>query len=306
MLEKLVQKRFSIIMNRLNYINEHQYGFVPGRSTQEAIFDVLKDIHEAHNSKLSTGLIFLDVRKAFDSLDHNTLLQKLQGIGLSGKMLNWFYSYLDRTQCVRHNGKMSGDVKFKCGIPEGSCLGPTLFIFYINDIFYNVNDNVKMMMFADDCVLYKSHKCTTTILNCLQKGLDEYIAWGLSNNMHLNASKTKAMIVSPTLLYNLYRPLTAGGREIHYVHTFNYLGVIIDDQLCFTPYYHLVKRRVENKVFVLSKIRKYLDSKTAILLYKQAILPLLEYAGFILVSCRVRQRYDLQVLQNNALRICKR
>ena len=97
-----------------------------------------------------------------------------------------------------------------------------------------------------------------------------------------------------------------GIREIQYVHTFNYLGVVIDDQLCFNSYYHAVKRKVENKIFVLSKIRKYVDSKTALLIYKQAILPLVEYAGFVLVSCSIRQRYELQVLQNNALRRCKR
>ena len=75
--------------------------FLPGRSTQLAIFDVLKDIYDARNSKLNTGLLFLDVWKAFDSFDHNMLLTKLKDLGVSGKMLNWFSSYLDRTQRVK-------------------------------------------------------------------------------------------------------------------------------------------------------------------------------------------------------------
>ena len=87
---------------------------------------------------------------------------------------------------------------------------------------------------------------------------------------------------------------------------FNYLGVVIDDQLTYTPYYNLIKRRVENKIFVLSKIRRYIDCKTALLIYKQAILPLMEYAGFVLISCNIGQRQELQRLQNNALRKCKR
>ena len=73
-------------------------------------------------------------------------------------MLNWFNSYLNRTQRVRHNGCISRELDFTCGIPQGSCLGPTLFIFYINDVFRCIND-VNIMMFADDCVLYKSHEC---------------------------------------------------------------------------------------------------------------------------------------------------
>ena len=138
-------------------MSNHQYGFCPGKSTQLAIFDILKDIYEARNSKLSTGLLFLDVRKAFDSLDHNILLTKLKALGASGKMLNWFNSYLDRTQRVGHNGKTSLELQFKCGIPQESCLGPTLFIFYINAVFECIIGDIGVMMFADDCVLNKSH-----------------------------------------------------------------------------------------------------------------------------------------------------
>ena len=279
---------------------------MPGRSTQQAIFDILKHIYDAKNSKLDTGLLFLDVRKAFDSLDHNILLTKLQAMGVSGKMMNWFLSYLDRTQRVRHNGQISDEITFKCGIPQGSCLGPTLFIFYINDVFRCIDNDVNIMMFADDCVLYKSDKCCNVVINKLQGGLDKYIEWGNINNMQLNTSKTKAMVVPSTTSNNMFLPLLANTRRIQYVQTFNYLGVTIDDQLSFTPYYHLVKRRLENKIFVLSKIRKFIDNRTALLIYKQAILPLVEYAGFVLISCTIGQRYELQVLQNNALRLCKR
>ena len=149
----------------------------------------MKDIHDAKNSKLSTGLLFLDVRKAFDSVDHNILLSKLKALGVSGKMLSWFCSYLDRTEKVRHNGNMSGELKFKCGIPQGSCLGPTLFIVYINEIFRCIDNDVNIMMFADDCALYKSHNCCDTVLRKLQEGLDAYVSWGKNNNMHLNVSK---------------------------------------------------------------------------------------------------------------------
>ena len=298
LLEKLVQKRFFNILKEANYLSKCQYGFLPQRSTQLALFDILKDIYEARNSKLNTGLLFLDVRKAFDSLDHNILLTKLQALGISGKMLNWFYSYLDRTQRVRHNGDVSSEAKFRCGIPQGSCLGPTLFIFYINDVFRHIDDNIHVMMFADDCVLYKSEQCCTSIMSKLQKGLNEYVTWGKNNNMHLNTNKTKTMLITPTVQYNIYRPLSSDSKNIQYVNNFNYLGVLLDDQLTFTPYYKMVKRRVENKIFTLSKIRKYVDNRTALLIYKQAILPLFEYAGFVLESCRIGQRKELQKLQN--------
>ena len=306
LLEKLVQKRFFKILKDVNYLSRYQCGFLPQRSTQLALFDILKDINEARNSKLSTGLLFLDVRKAFDSLDHNILLTKLQVLGISGRMLTWFSSYLDRKQRVRHNGEVSDETKFCCGIPQGSCLGPTLFIFYINDVFEHIDNCIKVMMFADDCVLYKADQCINSIMCKLQKGLDEYVAWGKNNNMHMNVSKTKFMMISPIVHANLYRPLISNGKYIQKVNTFKYLGVLLDDQLTYTPYYKLIKRIVENKIFVLSKIRKYVDTRTAILIYKQAVLPLLEYAGFVLCSCSIGQRKELQKLQNNALHLCKK
>ena len=119
--------------------------------------------------------------------------------------------------------------------------------------------------------------------------------------MHLNASKTKTMLISSTTHQSLYQPISTMGKAIQFVNNFNYLGVIIDNHLIFTPYYNLVKRRMENKIFVMTKIRKYVDNRTALLIYKQAVLPLFEYAGFVLISCTIGQRYDLQVLQNNAL-----
>ena len=161
----------------------------------------------------------------------------------------------------------SMEQKFICGIPQGSCLGPTLFIFYINDIFAHIDDNTQMIMFADDCVLYKSDVCCDRIMITLQKGLDDYVKWGGKNNMYLNASKTKMMLIKSGNLHNLYRPLTTRGNLLQTVSTFNYLGVLIDDQLTLSPYFSLVKRRMENKIFVLSKIRKYIDNRTSLLIY---------------------------------------
>ena len=149
-------------------------------------------------------------------------------------------------------------------------------------------------MFADDCVLYKAYVCCDCILGCLQEGLNSYVEWGKENNMYLNASITKAMLIFTTPRKNLYRPIITMGKNIQFVNTLNYLGVIIDDQLSFTPYYIMVKRRMENKIFVMSKIRKYVYNHTALLIYKQAILPLVEYAGFVFVSCTIGQRYELQ------------
>ena len=308
LLEKLVAIRLLDYFDVNNIISKNQFGFRKGYSAQKAIFELLSDMHLSLNSNDIMGLIFLDVSKAFDSLDHGLLLRKLRHISLARNSLNWFKSYLDRKQVVRINGKMSKPVKFSHGIPQGSCLGPILFIFYINELFNNIFD-VNVMMFADDCVLYKCGKNWDSVHQSLQESLDVYIKWGFDHNLLLNASKTKAMIVcSQTLREHIGDPahFNAGNSRIAFVDNFCYLGCIIDNDLTMVPQYRAIYRRVEQKIFVLCKLRYLLDKQSTVVVYKQAILPYIDYVSFILVSCAIGKRKDLQTLQNNALRLCLR
>ena len=183
-------------------------------------------------------MIFLDISKAFDSLDHQLLLEKLLKIGLSLSSMKWFQSYLNRKQVVKHNGGISQVCPFTNGIPQGSCLGPTLFIFYINDLSkYLVNANI--LMFADDCVLYVSGKDWDYVRGCLQTDLNFffffssflniYINWGRKYNLLLNAMKSKAMLICSSanrLPIGSPAPFIAGNRQIMFVHSYCYLGYI--------------------------------------------------------------------------------
>ena len=308
MLEKIVQKRIMLHLNRYDILNDGQFGFRAERSTQKVIFELLYDVHKSLNVKDTIGLLFLDISKAFDSLDHEILLEKLRKIRLGKNSLCWFESYLNRVQVVRHNGLTSNQCKFQYGIPQGSCLGPTLFIFYMNELFKYIG-NVKVVMFADDCVLYESGKRWDTIHNSLQEALNVYVNWGEDHNLRLNVSKTKAMYISTTYKMNEienHAPFNAGNSNILFVKKFCYLGFILDNELSMLPEYKAVYRRIEHKVYMLGKLRYFIDKKAALLVYKQAILPYLDYAGFVLLACGKGLKKDLQKLQNNGLRICLR
>ena len=308
LLEKIVQNRLLTHLDANNILSDCQYGFRKGKSTQQAIFELNKDINLSLNKGDIIGMLFLDISKAFDSLDHGLLLGKLKNIGLADNAVSWFTSYLDRKQVVRHNGHISQAHTFKNGIPQGSCLGPTLFIFYINDLFkYLVN--VKALMFADDCVLYKGGKDWENVKYCLQTDLDAYVKWGSEHNLVLNASKSKAMLVCNSrdrTVIGSPAPFNAGNRQIMFVRSYCYLGCLVNDELTVLNEYKAVYRKAERKVYMLGKLRYFINMETALLIYKQAVLPYFDYGGFLLLSCNRGQTKDLQILQNNALRICLR
>ena len=146
--------------------------------------ELTNDLYHAMNCNLLTGILFLDVRKAFDSLKHEILKDKLRNIGLGRSIVLWFDSYLNRKQILRFNGVPSDELTVISGIPQGSILGPTLFICYINAIFDIITD-VKVKMFADDCVLYKSGIHWNEIRPALQGMLDVYTNWGYNQCLSL-------------------------------------------------------------------------------------------------------------------------
>ena len=229
-LEKIVQKRLMRYFIYQNILNKYQFGFRSGYSTQKAIFDLMCSLHRSLNREDIMGLLFLDISKSFDSLDHEVLLRKLGNISLAENSLSWFKSYLDRIQYVRFDGNRSDSIEFKYGTPQGRCLGPTLFIFYINDIFKEIR-NVNIMMFADDYVLYKNSNSWNAIHHSLQESLDVYIAWGNQHNLSLNAKKTNHMIVCSSAKRATLidpAPFNAGNSRISFVDNFCYLGCIID------------------------------------------------------------------------------
>ena len=180
-LEKIVHRNFLRYLLENQIITDRQYGFLPGKSTQEAIFDLVKHIYSALNNKKLMGLLFLDISKAFDCILHKRLIKKLDSIGCDGVVLKWFASYLDRKQLLTYKDIRSPSAVVPTGIGQGTILGPLIFIFYINDIVDKLFF-VKISMYADDCVLYMSGNNWESIRNTIQEDLDIFEHWGELNN----------------------------------------------------------------------------------------------------------------------------
>ena len=198
-------------------ISDRQYGFLPGKSTHEAIFDLTRHIYSSLNNKKIMGLLFLDISKAFDCIIHEHLICKLAAIGCDPLVIRWFRSYLMRKQVVNYNDIQSPMLDVRTGIGQGTIVEKLFF--------------VKLSMYADDCVLYLSGNNWLGIKQQLQEDLDCFEHWGELNNLHLNVSKTKLMVTgtrSKLLKLGNMEPLKLYGRDIPIVTHYNYLGVILD------------------------------------------------------------------------------
>ena len=208
---------------------------------------------------------------------------------------------------VSVNTSLSSEISIFAGIAQGTVLCPLIFIFYLNDIIKSIS-HCRISMFADDCVLYTIANDFDSMQRRLQFDLDKFIEWCSLNGLKINSSKTKAMITSTRNRLNNMRDIPNFkilGKNIQYVNQYNYLGLILDNEMSLNPLYKNVKKRVSHKIFALRKIKKYLTEAASILVYKQTIMPIFNYAGFLLISLNNSDKYDLQVVQNDALRFCK-
>ena len=227
------------------------------------------------------GITFIDFSKAFDLVNHEILISKLQSYHFDQRAIKWFHSYLtSRSQCVKIRTYSSDFLPVTAGVPQGSILGPLLFLLYINDLPLHVN-RTDIDMFADDATLHTYHKNIEGIENALNFDLCEIENWCSKNQMVLNTNKTKCMLMgtqqrksridSPEL--NLY----ASNKLIENVESEKLLGVHIDGSLRYNHHIDSVCKSLTYKLYTLRKIKKFLPLHTRKLFYNAYILPSLNY-----------------------------
>ena len=239
-------------------------------------------------------------------MNHRLLLYKLRCVGLSQPSITWFTSYLRRSQCVVFDNVLSSVKKVQSGIGQGTILGPILFILYINDIVNHMKD-AKINMYADDCVIYYTGNNWERVQNVLQDSLTNAMSWFKFNALKLNVKKSKCLVIankSKLRLVDRHNTLKVECQNLEFVESYNYLGYHLDSEMSLKPLLSHVKKVTTTKIKILYKIRQYLDTFSALAIYKQMILPLFDYSGFLLLSCQKTDREDLQIIQNNVLRLC--
>ena len=195
-LEKVVYRRLYSFLTVNNILYDRQYGFRSGRSTIHAVTEFMSDILPALDDNHKCVSVFLDLSKAFDTIDHNILIDKLKFYGVRGRALDWFRSYLQhRMQYVSYCGINSTILNILYGVPQGSVLGPLLFIVYSNDI-HNCFETCKCITYADDTTVYKSGSDLGATLKDVNEDMKTLSDWFKANRLSANPTKTKYMVLS--------------------------------------------------------------------------------------------------------------
>ena len=254
-----------------------------------------------------TGALFIDLRKAFDSVPHKELLSKLRRFGFGENSINWFTSYLsDRFQAVSLDNELSSPLAVLSGVPQRSILGPVLFALYINDLPSCV-DVCKVMMYADDTVIFFSAPLISEIELQLNLELINLSEWLSTNKLILNLKKTEFMVFGTH--QRLCRQdidgahITLGGESVKHCDAFKYLGVVLDNSLSFNLHIDYVKKKVSKTLGMFSRIRSSLTTEASNRLYKSMILPNLEYCCAVFHGCGKGNEEELERLQRRAARI---
>lgn len=299
-----IQKYFSD--NNLN--TDFQHAYRAGHSTATAMAQMTNDWLMALDNRRLAGAVLLDFSSAFDLIDHNLLLRKMQCYGFGQAASLWLQSYLEnRRQAVFFNGSFSDGKNVRCGIPQGSCLGPLLFSIYTNDLPL-VLKKAKIAMYADDSTIYSSQATIEELQNVLMEELKAVLEWVTNNKLVLNVGKTKGIVFGTKhmLLTDPKLHLVVKDISVEQVRVTKLLGVEIDNKLSWSEHIRTVVRRMGQSLSMVRRCSHMLPLNMTADVIKTLVLWQLDYCSEIWSCAAVTHIKTLQTVQNRAARCALR
>ena len=301
-LEKIVHKYvFNFLMDH-EVLTTLQSGFISGDSTVNQLVDIYNSFCKALDEGKEVRAIFCDISKAFDRVWIKGLLYKLQTVGITGHLLQWFTDYLNnRKQRVVLPGDFSHWANLKAGVPQGSILGPLLFLIYINDIVRNINSSIRL--FADDTSLYIIVENPIQAATILNSDLSQIYTWASNWLVTFNPSKTESLLFSRKLFKPLHPTLYMNQQDIITVESHKHLGLTFTNDLSWHEHLNNIKTKAWHRINVMRKLKFQLSRKSLQIIYFSFIKPLLEYADVVWDNCTQYEANELEKIQHEAARI---
>ena len=278
LMEKVIKAQLNNHLKINNLLANEQYGFVSGRSTDTQLLTSLLHWQQALDQDIPVDIVYMDFKKAFDSVPHVRLIKKLKSYGIEGNLLSWIQDFLkDRTQHVKVNNSESEEKPVTSGVPQGSVLGPTLFIFFINDL--PSISTVETKIFADDTKAYCQIKNEQDKRN-LQQTIDLMHDWTEKWQLHFNETKCKVLHLGQNNPRHSYFIGKDDKRiELEETTLEKDLGVHIDRNLSFEEHINKITKKAASKCARILKNFTYRSKEVLVPIFKTIVRPILEYAN---------------------------
>lgn len=263
-LERIMYNRLSSYLQNHNILYNNQYGFKKGHSTQHAVIKLVDEILIGFDKNKHTLGVFIDLAKAFDTVDHEILLYKLNNYGIKNKNLKWFRCYLNnRKQALFYNKTYTSLETITHGVPQGSILGPLLFLIYINDIFLS-SSILNFILFADDTQAFYTHSNINTIFNTVNQELEELSDWFKANKLSVNIDKSSYILFTkssnsdrlPLKLPDVFVDET----RLNRAYSIKFLGVLLDEHISWKDHINILKNKISKNIGIMHKTRYILNN----------------------------------------------
>ena len=304
LIEKLVHKRLYNFFSAQSLFYPSQYGFRPKHSTNQAVHEFIDDTIQSLENKQHTLSVFLDLSKAFDTIDHKILINKLNWYGVRGKALDWFKSYLStRKQYVQYYKTSSEIQTIPCGVPQGSVLGPLLFIIYTNDLPNCLKDS-KAILFADDTTLYMSSNNFKQLYHVANIELESLNNWFRANKLSLNIGKTHYVVFKfnkTEIPINMH--IKIGDEILKEKDIAKFLGLYIDNELNWQEHIIHLKNKLNSSLYAMNKVKHQLNRKHLTTLYYTLIYPYIDYGITLWGSTLSTYVNKIIIMQKKSVRI---
>ena len=304
LLQIIVKIQLQDHVDRCQILSPRQSAYRQYHSCETALNLILIDWKEAKSEKKVIVAVFLDFKKAFETVDRTILCEVLRSYGVSGIVIRWFKSWLEgRRQYTRYGDQTSEETRNDYGVPQGTPLSCIMFLLYIN-IIAQVPLHCKISLFADDTLVWVVADNVADAIRLINIDLERICSFLKMMKLKLNVGKTKAMVINAR--QQTIHDIIVQGEIIEIVDSLKYLGVIVDNKLTFSENIDYMAKKVAKKVGLLGRIRKNIGRDTALSLFKTTVTPHFDFCSTILLIANEGQFKQLQLLMNKALRIIER
>ena len=306
LLEKAVHTQLSTFLERNNLLNDSQFGYRENRSTDLASALLIDSIRKNGDNGLLTGTLFLDLSKAFDTINHDLIIKKLASYGVGNHETNWFSDYLFcRSQTVIVGNQKSSKFNVSCGVPQGSILGPLIFLMFFND-FPEQLSRANCLQYADDTVIYFASSDANEIEKVLQEEINNIFTYFENNELILNLKKGK----TETMLFGTSKrigkktiDIGMNCTKINHTTSYCYLGNTLDPSLTLNQNFDKAYKKASGRLNLLEKMRSFLSVEAAFKIFEMVIVPVLLYSSLIHLQLTKTQAKKFESIERRAKKI---